>query len=478
MIAQLLNREFLLSELAAAQTGLAQELTMRERRGRPGPLDEYSDTEIQAIIDMIAAVADTPEGLVGATPMEEGEFDAPGLRPKDDFGFVPRDPLLSILQTAFEDTVETREPEAITQRPLLDDRRSGDVPVITDRQLASVRLYRTPDGRRLWKPFEVARPKVLSDPRWVWAGVIILWNRQNNPAPFNATPPAPIPVADNARILLVGDWGSGLPRAQAVARHMRHELDDGIAARREQHVIHLGDVYYTGGEREYRERFLKHWPVAPDEDIGSYSLNGNHDMYQGGHAYFGTCLADARFARQERSSFFALRSTHWQLLGLDTSYEDAGLYGEQAQWALARLDESPDLRTVLLSHHQPFSAYEPGAGVLRQKIAPVLETNRIDAWFWGHEHRCLVYEPHMKIGFSSCVGHGGIPEYLIAREGTPYREPLRYDYRRRYGNGPEPWDTFGFAVLDLDGDAMSIRYIDEHGECHHEERIDARPGRG
>ena len=271
----------------------------------------------------------------------------------------------------------------------------------------------------------------------------------------------------------MGDWGSGIPRAQAVAKRLRQELERGIAERREQHVIHLGDVYYTGGEREYQDRFLKYWPVESGEDIGSFSLNGNHDMYQGGHAYYGTCLADPRFDRQERSSTFSLRSSHWQLLALDTSYEDAGLHGCQAQWIREQLDMNPGLRTVLLSHHQPFSAYEPGAQVLREKITPVLETGRIDAWFWAHEHRCLVYKPHMKIGFSSCVGHGGIPEYLIAKEGQPYPEPLAYDYRLQHGDGLEPWNTFGFALVELDGARMRVRYVDENGDTHHEAELEA-----
>jgi hypothetical protein len=42
---------------------------------------------------------------------------------------------------------------------------------------------------------------------------------------------------------------------------MRAELDAGIKAGLEQHVIHLGDVYYSGWEFEYRERLLKYWPV-------------------------------------------------------------------------------------------------------------------------------------------------------------------------------------------------------------------------
>ena len=70
------------------------------------------------------------------------------------------------------------------------------------------------------------------------------------------------------------------------------------------------------------------------------------------------------------------------------------------------------------------------------------------------------------------MGHGGIPEYLIEREGT-VRGTDAYDYRRKHGTGIEPWNTFGFAVLDLRGADMTVRYIDERGCTHHEVHLAA-----
>jgi hypothetical protein len=329
----------------------------------------------------------------------------------------------------------------------------------------------TDDGRRAWGKFEVTRPKILSDPRWVWSGVVIAWHRFKRKADFGGLPDDPVAIADDARVLLVGDWGSGLDRAQAVATQMRAVLDQGIAEGREQHVVHLGDVYYTGAQKEYEENFLPYWPVQPGEDIGSFNLAGNHDMYRGGHAYYGVALADARFGRQQDKSVFALRSPSWQLLGLDTAYEDKLLSNGQPGWIKQQLDAAPGVRTALLSHHQLWSAYEPAGDELRPDIEDVLATGRIDAWFWAHEHRCLTYEPRDGIKLASCVGHGGIPEYLIAPEGEPYPPGLKYDYREMHGNGPEPWNTFGFAVLELDGDTMNVRYIDEWGNQHHSEAL-------
>ena len=100
----------------------------------------------------------------------------------------------------------------------------------------------------------------------------------------------------------------------------------------------------------------------------------------------------------------------------------------------------------------------------------MLETGRIDAWFWAHEHRCLVYKPHMKIGFSSCVGHGGIPEYLIAKEGQPYPEPLAYDYRLQHGDGLR-------AVEHVRVRAGRARRRPHEGQVRRRERRHASRGR-
>jgi hypothetical protein len=85
------------------------------------------------------------------------------------------------------------------------------------------------------------------------------------------------------RLILVGDWGTGLLRAQKVAAQMRKEIEARSRAGLTQRVIHLGDVYYSGWGHEYRRRFLPLWPVLPEETgrIGSWSPKWHHDMSSG-----------------------------------------------------------------------------------------------------------------------------------------------------------------------------------------------------
>jgi len=450
MIAEVLNDDFLLS--AAEDTRLELKGVVEGRKRREsrdeGPLDGISSQEIQEVIDELNRAYD--------------EFDQERER-KSAWMCMPRSPILAILQTELTRVALEQKPEAFVEEP--DD--------VAERRIADDRARVSDDGRRAFGKFEITRPKILSDPRWLWSGVVIAWHKFNKKAQFGGLPEQPLAIADDARIVLVGDWGSGLKRAQDVGNQIRATLNEGLAKRRDQHVIHLGDVYYTGSKGEYEENFLPYWPVKPGEDIGSFTVCGNHDMYRGGHEYYGTALADPRFDRQAGKSVFALRNSNWQVLGLDTAYEDKRLSNGQVEWIERQLDSAPDVRTMLLSHHQLWSAYEPAGELLRPDVDHILAAGRVDAWFWGHEHRCLVYEPRDGVKLTSCVGHGGVPEYLIASEGEPYPDGLRYDYRKRHGESIEPWNTFGFVVIDLAGRDMRVRYIDETGTEHHTEDLPA-----
>ncbi|MGI8449248.1 MAG: hypothetical protein ACR2MP_19125 [Streptosporangiaceae bacterium] len=49
---------------------------------------------------------------------------------------------------------------------------------------------------------------------------------------------------------------------------------------------------------------------------------------------------------------------------------------------------------MLLNHHQLMAAYDPAdlGPVLPAKLGPVLDSGRVAAWLWGHEHRCMAFK--------------------------------------------------------------------------------------
>lgn len=89
---------------------------------------------------------------------------------------------------------------------------------------------------------------------------------------------------------LAGDWATGTDEAELVAQL--------IATFAPHYSIHLGDVYYVGGGHEVDENFLGinnpnngYDPCLwPNGSHGSFALNGNHEMYARGYAYFDRML--------------------------------------------------------------------------------------------------------------------------------------------------------------------------------------------
>ncbi len=282
-----------------------------------------------------------------------------------------------------------------------------------------------------------------------------------------------VKIADDARLVVVGDWGTGLTWAQAVGREMAKHIATAKAENREVHVLHLGDVYYSGWKEEYRSRFLPFWPVrSAEEGVPSWALNGNHDMYSGGHGYFGYLLRDPRFAGHNGSSYFSLHNSDWQILGLDSSYEDEDLAGSQAEW-VAKKQTASERKTMLLTHHEPFSAFVDVDPPMLKRLEPAFQVRPIDAWLWGHEHLACVYQPQARpyLKFGTCIGHGGVPVLLDPHEPphpeVTWRAP---EYQQIVA---DRWQLFGFAVLDFDGPSIDLAYYDQNGgKPVNEERIE------
>jgi hypothetical protein len=473
VIAQVLNRDFVVDQMQRLLDDLSGNESLE-------PVQAFGiDSSEQA------TVAETRDALEHALERErttssgQSGYDEPkgnfarrgALAPLDDFAFMSRDPVVNLVQSALDEHLQD---SISTVEPPLSDRRAAVAELgVTDRRVPDLDVQvDTATGRRLFGRFQPL------DARWVNSAIAMAIRIARKRHPFNPHAAAPVKIADNARIVLVGDWGTGVPRARAVAQQMRAVIDQGLAAGREQHVVHLGDVYYSGWPREYDRRFLALWPVRPAEagTITSWSLNANHDMYSGGFGYFDHLLNDVRFARQQKSSFFSLTNDHWNVLGVDTGWKEGDLQDPQASWVHDLTHAAPPRKTMLLSHHQPFSSYDDVGSTLTDRLRSSLDDGTITSWFWGHEHRCMLFAPHAGVRFGRCIGHGGVPVYMRHAANAPVPTPGVYEFRDSFFEGVDAqlglaWARFGFAVLDFDGPNVHVRYIDENGTEHLQEDI-------
>lgn len=465
MIAEYLNKATVLEELRKVR--LASEERLRQARASGAPPDETDQSVIDELTKAEERETVTSSGQLGFEPVLSERRGAMSAR-LDDFAFISHDPIISLLQSALEESAY-RHPEEIDDSPPRDDARrgvNGDVMVTANRLRSAPEPSRGDGGRRIFEKFSTTDANFVRSK--LAEGIRYLRGKHA----FCAQPARPIDIPARSRLILVGDWGSGLPRAQKVARQIRAVLEEGKAQNLTQHVIHLGDVYYSGWAHEYRRRFLPFWPVKVDEasTIGSWALNSNHDMYSGGYGFFDLLLADPRFEHQEQSSFFMLRHPNWNILGLDTAWEDGLLHGPQLNWIAAHFDDHAR-ETLLLSHHQFFSAYESASSRLQVQLDALLTKRQVKAWFWGHEHRCVAYSPFNNVVFGRCVGHGGIPVYMWHGTEDAYPTPAIYEDRRCFSRGFERWAVFGFVVLEFDGPRIDLRYVDENGQVARREVI-------
>jgi hypothetical protein len=297
-----------------------------------------------------------------------------------------------------------------------------------------------------------------------WVGQVFSWWRQLLDKHAFVTP-SDVPEArpDLRRIALLGDWGTGLYGAPVCATTIQHQA-------RHDLLLHLGDVYYAGRPKEVEERFLNLWPKVPN--ALSRAVNSNHEMYAGGHGFFEKTLP----AFGQASSCFAIETDHFVLVGLDTGYDEHDLHGGQDSWldGLVARAESSGRKVVLFSHHQPFSAFERDGAALVAKLKPLLERKAIFAWYWGHEHRMVLYDRHPAWGlYPRLVGHSGFPYfrddvssfarsatnsdgsawYRVERPGIP--GALLLDGDNVYvGEDPARYGPQGFMSLEIDGGSI------------------------
>ena len=305
-------------------------------------------------------------------------------------------------------------------------------------------------------------------------------------------PPAPdmgvIPFKPGAVIGLMADWGTGTGAASRLVGQMaRYDPDI---------VIHLGDIYYSGTRDECDRNFLQPMAAAFDRSkVAIYNLAGNHDMYCGGLGYYDMLKRlNPPGLPQQPASFFCLRCTDesWQFVAMDTGNSDhdpnikdlddvlVALDPAEEAWLDARIAEFPG-RTILLSHHQYFSALDrigpKGPDGSSQAYNPNLDSTlnrfqtsakgRIAAWFWGHEHTLTIYAPYRGLQKGRCIGHGAVPVLLTPEQPHPMssiKDPPGFQ------QVPLPADdqvyAHGFVMLQFaeDGSVEATYYDDVDGQ--------------
>ncbi|HUB33419.1 MAG TPA: metallophosphoesterase [Bryobacteraceae bacterium] len=263
-------------------------------------------------------------------------------------------------------------------------------------------------------------------------------------------------IPSKARIAILGDWGTGQTDARA--------LLETIARKNPDIVIHLGDIYYAGTEFEMQNYFWDIWTSIFDlSKVRTFTLAGNHDMYSGGAPYY-----ELLGRLNQPASYFCLRNLNWQFVALDTGLHDDDaldakptyLEDTEVAWLQDKISSAAGRRTVLLSHHQLFTANEDIGGQsvnvrLQQQVGSMLP--HVDVWFWGHEHNQVIYRPWQGV-LARCLGHGAYPVGITEIPPKPRFEVPMQNVTLTKGTA---FYSHGYAIMDLDGPAARVGYYQD-----------------
>jgi hypothetical protein len=290
----------------------------------------------------------------------------------------------------------------------------------------------------------------------------------------------------DVKLAVAGDWGTGTEESFRVAKGMLNFGPD--------YTIHLGDIYYVGDTEEVDENFLGKdaqgyaGVVWPKGNIGSFTLCVNHDMYAKGNAYYEALFPSVGVPssrdKKQLAAFFCLENDTWRILGLDTGYNSVGLpilgqiplinkipwvgadarfRKEMLQWLREKVNPKARPRaTILLTHHQCFSAFEDQYPRPAKQLAEFFGGQQI-IWIWGHEHRMAVYGKHTdKNGittYARCLGHGGMPVEL--NDVKHQNVPLQYYDHRTYETIDKTNIGYnGFLNIQIEENVVKLDYRD------------------
>eukprot|EP01084_Bolivina_argentea_P251793 422452_1 len=291
------------------------------------------------------------------------------------------------------------------------------------------------------------------------------------------------------RIGILGDWGGGNKLAQ--------QTIDGLISFKPDLIIHLGDVYYSGTEKEFINNYFKVLNKARENHkCPIFSIPGNHDYYAGGKPFYDVIqllnpdsyvpkwFSDKKY--EQKYSFWTLKHSKFYLCGLDTGYGSGdalkegikGLFGGGSHPKLHKKESTfhtqqfdaaikDNKNIIIFSHHPLFSAFENVCvdTELQKRFSAYLP--KVQYWFWGHEHNFAVYDKHMNLPRGRLMGHGCIP-VIVKKDKNPHsvRKGNKVPLLAHIGVKTSKFENkticnTGFGYIDLNMDGSSDAYYYE-----------------
>lgn len=296
----------------------------------------------------------------------------------------------------------------------------------------------------------------------------------------------------SATVAVIGDWGTGAWKDGKKHKCPAELVIDGVLDMQPDYIIHLGDVYYAGTPDEERNNFLKLLEILPASYHNKvYTMNSNHEMYDGANGLLGTTLQDPKFSQQCGSSYFALPIGDWLLIGLDSAYYDKSALYMKGSLGNAEVDKEQlnflqkayktGKKIMLMTHHNGIEVVKDGPSannLLWDQVFSAMEQNLPEAWYWGHVHNGIVYRDNLpfyndkksgekRYSKMRCCGHASIPfgdgPYL-----KKFNEGINPEVQfYTHTDMPEPTDEVqklrvinGFAIVEINSSSFKETFYE------------------
>jgi Calcineurin-like phosphoesterase/Purple acid Phosphatase, N-terminal domain/FG-GAP-like repeat len=314
---------------------------------------------------------------------------------------------------------------------------------------------------------------------------------------FFVTAPTP-GVAQPTRIWVIGDSGT----ADANAAAVRDAYLNFTGTRHTDLWLMLGDnAYESGTDAEYQNAVFNMYPTLLRQSVLWPTLS-NHDSVssdsatQTGPYYDIFSLprnAEAGGVASGTEAYYSFDFGNIHFIVLDSSESSRAPNGAMLTWLTSDLAATTQPWIIAYWHHAPYSNAadgfhnsdtNPRQKEMRQNVLPILEAGGVDLVLTGHAHwyqRSYLIDGHYGLSSSFTAGmkvDGGSgrvddtgPYEKSALDAVPH-EGAVYIVAGSSGkldpalNHPTNFillDKLGSLVLDIDGNRLDARFIDDTG---------------
>ncbi|MGH2552835.1 MAG: metallophosphoesterase family protein, partial [Chitinophagaceae bacterium] len=219
---------------------------------------------------------------------------------------------------------------------------------------------------------------------------------------------------------------------------------------------------------EEKNNLLDCWPTAP---LGNFTMNSNHEMYDGANGLFNIALGSPLFAAQKSTTYFQIAFGNWLIIALDSAYFDTSVMFMDGAitdaWQKNFLNQAgaSGKKICILTHHNPLSTNGKKKLALWNQVVNALGKNP-DYWYWGHVHNGMVYTPQSAGGGVNCrcLGNAAIP---IGDAAWLKNNPAVSFYTNKPLVNTTPQQQLrvlnGFAMLQFSNNAVSEKWYYQDG---------------